>query len=178
MAANPYRQQSRPAVVRIVAVDDGQVHFQILPGAMAKNRHLLTHSAARLQAWPAPVAGLATVGKPSIALGEPSPLCSLAEAPTRAGRGKYRYLEPLVRGHDACAATARRTQPAEPSAWGTCCIRLSVDLRSPLVPSLGALRIWVDQRAYRKRLRQRPPFGSGSVLHAVKPAKWTGVDHR
>ena len=30
------------AVVRIVAVDDdGQVHFTILPGSVAKNRHLL-----------------------------------------------------------------------------------------------------------------------------------------
>jgi len=30
------------AVVRIVAVDDdGQVHFTILPGPVAKNRHLL-----------------------------------------------------------------------------------------------------------------------------------------
>ena len=30
------------AVVRVVAVDDdGQVHFAILPGSVAKNRHLL-----------------------------------------------------------------------------------------------------------------------------------------
>lgn len=30
------------AVVRVVAVDDdGQVHFTILPGSVAKNRHLL-----------------------------------------------------------------------------------------------------------------------------------------
>lgn len=30
------------AVIRIVAVDeDGQVHFTILPGSLAKNRHLL-----------------------------------------------------------------------------------------------------------------------------------------
>ncbi len=30
------------AVVRVVAVDaDGQVHFSILPGSVAKNRHLL-----------------------------------------------------------------------------------------------------------------------------------------
>lgn len=30
------------AVVRVVAVDDdGQVHFAILPGSIAKNRHLL-----------------------------------------------------------------------------------------------------------------------------------------
>jgi len=30
------------AVVRVVAVDDdGQVHFSILPGSIAKNRHLL-----------------------------------------------------------------------------------------------------------------------------------------
>lgn len=38
LAGNPHGQ----AVVRIVAVDDdGQVHFAILPGAIAKNRHLL-----------------------------------------------------------------------------------------------------------------------------------------
>jgi hypothetical protein len=30
------------AVVRVVAVDeDGQVHFSVLPGSVAKNRHLL-----------------------------------------------------------------------------------------------------------------------------------------
>ena len=29
------------AVVRIVAVEDGQVHFSILPGSVVKNRHLL-----------------------------------------------------------------------------------------------------------------------------------------
>ena len=30
------------AVVRVVAVDDnGQVHFAILPGSVAKNRHLI-----------------------------------------------------------------------------------------------------------------------------------------
>lgn len=35
------------AVVRIVAVDDdGQVHFAILPGSVAKNRHLLDHTVA------------------------------------------------------------------------------------------------------------------------------------
>jgi hypothetical protein len=35
------------AVVRVVAVDeDGQVHFAILPGSVAKNRHLLDHSVA------------------------------------------------------------------------------------------------------------------------------------
>lgn len=35
------------AVVRIVAVDeDGQVHFSILPGSVAMNRHLLGHSVA------------------------------------------------------------------------------------------------------------------------------------
>jgi hypothetical protein len=34
--------QCAQAVVRIVAVDDdGQVHFTILPGSVAKNRHLL-----------------------------------------------------------------------------------------------------------------------------------------
>jgi len=38
LAGNRYGQ----AVVRIVAVDDdGQVHFAILPGPVAKNRHLL-----------------------------------------------------------------------------------------------------------------------------------------
>ncbi|MEI2640047.1 MAG: hypothetical protein V9F03_13775 [Microthrixaceae bacterium] len=35
------------AVVRIVAVDeDGQVHFSILPGSVAKNRHLLARTVA------------------------------------------------------------------------------------------------------------------------------------
>jgi hypothetical protein len=35
------------AVVRIVAVDDdGQVHFSILPGSVAKNRHLLDRTVA------------------------------------------------------------------------------------------------------------------------------------
>ena len=35
------------AVVRVVAVDDdGQVHFVILPGPIAKNRHLLDHASA------------------------------------------------------------------------------------------------------------------------------------
>ncbi len=39
--------QAAQAVVRIVAVDaDGQVHFTILPGSVAKNRHLLGHSVA------------------------------------------------------------------------------------------------------------------------------------
>jgi len=38
LAGNRYGQ----AVVRVVAVDDdGQVHFTILPGPVAKNRHLL-----------------------------------------------------------------------------------------------------------------------------------------
>lgn len=38
LAGNQHAQ----AVVRIVAVDaDGQVHFAILPGAVAKNCHLL-----------------------------------------------------------------------------------------------------------------------------------------
>ncbi|MEO5900305.1 MAG: hypothetical protein ABIR68_09250 [Ilumatobacteraceae bacterium] len=33
------------AVVRILAIDDdGQVHFAILPGPIAKNRHLLDHA--------------------------------------------------------------------------------------------------------------------------------------
>ncbi|MEI2814858.1 MAG: hypothetical protein V9E99_00125 [Microthrixaceae bacterium] len=32
------------AVVRVVAVDDdGQVHFAVFPGSVAKNRHLLAH---------------------------------------------------------------------------------------------------------------------------------------
>ena len=35
------------AVMRVVAVDDaGQIHFAILPGSVAKNRHLLDRSAA------------------------------------------------------------------------------------------------------------------------------------
>jgi len=35
------------AVIRIVAVDDdGQVHFAILPGSVAKNRHLLDRTVA------------------------------------------------------------------------------------------------------------------------------------
>jgi hypothetical protein len=35
------------AVVRVVAVDeDGQVHFSILPGSIAKNRHLLGRTLA------------------------------------------------------------------------------------------------------------------------------------
>ncbi len=35
------------AVVRVVAVDDhGQVHFAILPGSVAKNRHLLDRTSA------------------------------------------------------------------------------------------------------------------------------------
>ena len=38
LAGNRYGR----AVVRVVAVDtDGQVHFSILPGSVAKNRHLL-----------------------------------------------------------------------------------------------------------------------------------------
>ena len=39
--------RSGQAVVRIVAVDDdGQVHFSILPGSVAKNRHLLGRTVA------------------------------------------------------------------------------------------------------------------------------------
>jgi hypothetical protein len=39
--------QAARAVVRIVAVDaEGQVHFTILPGSVAKNRHLLGHHLA------------------------------------------------------------------------------------------------------------------------------------
>jgi hypothetical protein len=35
------------AVVRVVAVDDdGQIHFAILPGSLAKNRHLLDRTVA------------------------------------------------------------------------------------------------------------------------------------
>jgi hypothetical protein len=35
------------AVVRVVAVDaDGQVHFAVLPGSVAKNRHLLHRTVA------------------------------------------------------------------------------------------------------------------------------------
>ncbi len=35
------------AVVRVLAVDeDGQVHFAILPGSVAKNRHLLDRTVA------------------------------------------------------------------------------------------------------------------------------------
>ena len=35
------------AVVRVVAVDaDGQIHFSILPGSVAKNRHLLDRTVA------------------------------------------------------------------------------------------------------------------------------------
>jgi len=35
------------AVVRVTAVDqDGQVHFTILPGSVAKNRHLLGRTVA------------------------------------------------------------------------------------------------------------------------------------
>ena len=53
------------AVVRVVTVDgDGQVHFAILPGSVAKNRHLLDRAVARPRAarrqesaLPAPVEG-------------------------------------------------------------------------------------------------------------------------
>jgi hypothetical protein len=39
--------QAAQAVVRIVAVDeDGQVHFTVLPGSVAKNRHLLDRTVA------------------------------------------------------------------------------------------------------------------------------------
>jgi hypothetical protein len=41
LAGNEHAQ----AVVRVLAVDrDEQIHFVILPGSIAKNRHLLTHS--------------------------------------------------------------------------------------------------------------------------------------
>jgi hypothetical protein len=43
LAGNRYAR----AVVRIAAVDeDGQVHFTILPGSVAKNRHLLGRTVA------------------------------------------------------------------------------------------------------------------------------------
>ncbi len=43
LAGNRHAQ----AVVRVLAVDgDGQVHFTILPGPVAKNRHLLDRSVA------------------------------------------------------------------------------------------------------------------------------------
>jgi hypothetical protein len=43
LAGNRFGQ----AVVRIVAIDDdGQVHFSILPGSVAKNRHLLGRTVA------------------------------------------------------------------------------------------------------------------------------------
>jgi hypothetical protein len=43
LAGNRYGQ----AVVRVVAVDsDGQVHFSILPGSIAKNSHLLGRTLA------------------------------------------------------------------------------------------------------------------------------------
>lgn len=44
LAGNRHAQ----AVIRIVAVDDddGQVHFTILPGSVAKNRHLLDRTVA------------------------------------------------------------------------------------------------------------------------------------
>jgi hypothetical protein len=35
------------AVVRVVAIDDdGQVHFDVLPGPVSKNRHLLDRASA------------------------------------------------------------------------------------------------------------------------------------
>ncbi|MCU1461189.1 MAG: hypothetical protein JWO37_1264 [Acidimicrobiales bacterium] len=43
LAGNRYAQ----AVVRVLAVDDdGQVHFAVLPGSVAKNRHLLDRTVA------------------------------------------------------------------------------------------------------------------------------------
>jgi len=39
--------ESAKAVVRVVAIDDdGQIHFSILPGSVAKNRHLLDRTSA------------------------------------------------------------------------------------------------------------------------------------
>jgi hypothetical protein len=41
------RNSQAQAVVRVVDVDDdGQVHFAILPGSVAENRHLLDRSVA------------------------------------------------------------------------------------------------------------------------------------
>jgi hypothetical protein len=34
------------AVVRVVAVDDGQVHFAVVPGSVAKNSHLIGRASA------------------------------------------------------------------------------------------------------------------------------------
>ncbi|MCU1498525.1 MAG: hypothetical protein JWM47_2478 [Acidimicrobiales bacterium] len=46
LAGNRHAQ----AVVRIIGVDeDGQVHFSIPPGSVAKNRHLLDRTVARAQ---------------------------------------------------------------------------------------------------------------------------------
>lgn len=43
LAGNQHAQ----AVVRVTAVDeDGQVHFAVLPGSVAKNRHLLSRTVA------------------------------------------------------------------------------------------------------------------------------------
>jgi hypothetical protein len=43
LAGNSHAQ----AVVRVVVVDDdGQIHFAILPGSVAKNRHLLDRTVA------------------------------------------------------------------------------------------------------------------------------------
>jgi hypothetical protein len=43
VAGNGYAK----AVVRVVAVDqDGQVHFAVLPGSLAKNRHLIGRALA------------------------------------------------------------------------------------------------------------------------------------
>lgn len=39
--------EAATAVVRVVAVDgDGQIHFAVLPGSVAKNRHLLDRTTA------------------------------------------------------------------------------------------------------------------------------------
>ncbi len=39
--------QAGQAIVRVVAIDDdGQVHFDILPGSVAKNRHLINRTVA------------------------------------------------------------------------------------------------------------------------------------
>lgn len=39
--------EAAKAVVRVVSVDDdGQIHFAVLPGSVAKNRHLLDRTTA------------------------------------------------------------------------------------------------------------------------------------
>ena len=40
------RRRFSRLTVRVVAVDDGQVHFSILPGSVEKNRHLVGRTLA------------------------------------------------------------------------------------------------------------------------------------